>query len=62
MQVIPEVHDKHERKLLGLTRRLLDSKEEAEILMLAVDGMFVDLLSVAVLRKRLRVLIDRFAP
>jgi AcrR family transcriptional regulator len=61
MQVIPEIHAKHERKLLDLTRRLVGSKEVAEVLMLAVDGLFVDLPSVAVLRKRLRVLIDRFA-
>lgn len=62
LQVIPEIHDKHERKLLDLTRRLLGSREVAGVLMLAVDGMLVDLPSVAVLRKRLRILIDRFAP
>ena len=62
LQIIPEIHDKHERKLLDLTRRLLGSKEVAEVLMLAVDGMLSDLPSAAVLRKRLRILIDRFAP
>jgi TetR/AcrR family transcriptional regulator, transcriptional repressor of aconitase len=61
MQVIPEIHAKHERKLLELTRAVLGSREIAEVLMLAVDGLFVDLPSVPVLRKRLRVLIDRFA-
>lgn len=61
LKVIPEIHDRHERKLLELTRRLLGSKEEAEVLMLAVDGMLGDLPSVAVLRRRLRILIDRFA-
>ena len=61
MQVNPAIHAKHERKLLELTRRVLDSREVAEVLMLAVDGLFVDLPGVAVLRKRLRVLIDRFA-
>jgi TetR/AcrR family transcriptional regulator, transcriptional repressor of aconitase len=60
-QVVPEIHAKHERKLLELTRRVLGSRELTEVLMLAVDGLFVDLPSVAVLRKRLRVLVDRFA-
>ncbi|HWU89405.1 MAG TPA: TetR/AcrR family transcriptional regulator [Kofleriaceae bacterium] len=60
LQVSPEIHAKHERKLLELTRKVLGSRELAEVLMLAVDGLFVDLPSVAVLRKRLRVLIDRF--
>jgi len=61
VQVVPEIHAKHERKLLDLTRRVLGSKEDAEVLMLAVDGLLADLPSVAVLRKRLRVLLDRFA-
>jgi AcrR family transcriptional regulator len=61
VQVVPELHAKHERKLLDLTRRVLSAKEDAEVLMLAVDGLLVDLPSVAVLRKRLRVLIERFA-
>lgn len=60
-QVTPEIHAKHERKRLELTRRVLGSKELAEVLMLAVDGLFLDLPSVPVLRKRLRVLIERFA-
>jgi AcrR family transcriptional regulator len=61
VQVVPEIHARHERKLLDLTRRVLGSREDAEVLMLAVDGMFVDLPGVAALRKRLRVLIERFA-
>ncbi len=60
-QVTPEVHARHERKLLDLTRQVLGSKELAEVLMLAVDGLLMDLPSVPVLRKRLRLLIERFA-
>jgi AcrR family transcriptional regulator len=60
-QVIPEIHDKHERKLLALTRRLLGARDVAEVFLLAVDGQLMDLPSVAVLRRRLRVLVDRFA-
>jgi AcrR family transcriptional regulator len=62
MQVIPEIHAKHERKLYELTRRLIGGKDVTDVFMLAVDGLFVDLPSVAVLRKRLRVLVDHFAP
>jgi len=62
LRVTPELHAEHERKLLELTRSLVGSREAAQVLMLAVDGLFVDLPSVPVLRKRLRVLIDRFAP
>jgi TetR/AcrR family transcriptional regulator, transcriptional repressor of aconitase len=61
LQVSPEIHAKHERRLLELTRKVLGSRDAAEVLMLAVDGLFADLPSVAVLRKRLRVLIERFA-
>lgn len=61
MQVVPEIHDKHERRLREVTRELLGSRELTEVFMLAVDGQFVDLPSVAVLRRRLGVLVDRFA-
>jgi AcrR family transcriptional regulator len=61
MQVAPEINEKHERKLLELTRKVLGSRELAEVLLLAVDGLFMDLPTVPVLRKRLRVLTDRFA-
>jgi AcrR family transcriptional regulator len=60
-QVNPEIQAKHERKLLELCKAVLGSRELAEVFLLAVDGLFVDLPSVAVLRKRLRVLVDRFA-
>jgi AcrR family transcriptional regulator len=60
-RVIPEIQRKHEKKLLELTRQLLGGKEVAEVFMLAVDGQFIDLPGVAVARKRLHLLIDRFA-
>jgi AcrR family transcriptional regulator len=61
LEVTPKIAAKHERRLLELTRKVLGSKEVTEVLMLAVDGLFLDLPSVRVLRKRLRLLIDRFA-
>ena len=60
-QVVPELHAKHERKLLELTKEVLGSREVAEVFMLALDGLLTDLPSVPALRKRLRVLVDRFA-
>jgi AcrR family transcriptional regulator len=60
LRVIPVILDKHQRKMLEVTRELLGHKDVAEVFMLAVDGMFSDLPSVAVARKRLHVLIDRF--
>jgi TetR/AcrR family transcriptional regulator, transcriptional repressor of aconitase len=61
LQVIPDIHAKHERKLLEVTKGLLGDRDVAEVFMLAVDGLFKDLPSVAVVRKRLNVLVDRFA-
>jgi TetR/AcrR family transcriptional regulator, transcriptional repressor of aconitase len=60
-RVIPEIQAKHERRLLQVTTDLLGSREVAEVFMLAVDGMFTDLPSVATVRKRLQLLVDRFA-
>jgi AcrR family transcriptional regulator len=60
MRVIPEIQDRHDRKLLELTRDLLGAKDVAEVFLLAIEGLFTDQPSVAVLRKRLHLLIDRF--
>jgi len=61
MTVVPDIHDKHEKKFFEVCKKLVGDKETAEIFNLALDGMFVDLPSVATLRKRIHVLIDRFA-
>ncbi len=59
-RVIPEILERHERKLFAMTDAVIGDRTLTEVFLLAVDGMFVDLPSVAVLRKRLHVLIDRF--
>jgi TetR/AcrR family transcriptional regulator, transcriptional repressor of aconitase len=61
MRVLPEIHAKHERRLLDLTRELLGARDVAEVFMLAVEGQMTDLPSVSVLRKRLQLLVERFA-
>ena len=60
VRVIPEIHERHEKKLFELTNAVIGDRELTDVFLLAVDGMFTDLPSVAVLRKRLYVLIDRF--
>lgn len=60
MNVIPEIHDKHEKQFAEVCQKLLGDKETTEIFCLALDGMFVDLPGVATLRKRIHLLIDRF--
>jgi AcrR family transcriptional regulator len=60
MNVIPEIHDKHEKQFADVCRQLIGDKETTEIFCLALDGMFVDLPSVATLRKRITLLVDRF--
>jgi AcrR family transcriptional regulator len=61
MRLLPEIHAKHERRLFELTKELLGSKDVTEVFMLAVGGQMTDLSSVAVLRKRVQLLVDRFA-
>jgi len=61
MRVLPEIHAKHERRLFELTKELLGTKETTEVFMLAVDGQLTDLPSVAVLRKRVQLLVEKFA-
>lgn len=60
MNVIPEIHEKHEKRFSEVCQKLIGDKETTEIFCLALDGMFVDLPSVATLRKRIHLLVDRF--
>lgn len=61
MRVIPEIHAKHERRLYELTRALFDSKDATHVFMLSVDGLMGDLPNAATLRKRIALLVERFA-
>lgn len=60
MSVIPEIHDKHEKRFVEIVDELIGDPEVSRVFNLALDGMFVDLPSVATLRKRIHLLIDRF--
>jgi AcrR family transcriptional regulator len=61
MRILPEIHAKHERRLFHYTKELLGAKEVVDVFMLSVEGLRTDLPATAVLRKRLLVLIERFA-
>jgi TetR/AcrR family transcriptional regulator, transcriptional repressor of aconitase len=61
-RLFPEVDAKHERLRLKYTQALLETKEIAELFMLAVEGLVSDLPPVRTLRRRLQLLAERFVP
>ena len=60
-RVRPDVNERHRKIQLKYTQAVLGTKEAAEVFMLAVDGLHRDLPATKGLRRRLEVLIDRFA-
>ncbi|MEO7734582.1 MAG: TetR/AcrR family transcriptional regulator, partial [Kofleriaceae bacterium] len=60
--LFPEVEAKHERMKVKCTQAILGSKELAELFVLAVDGLELDLPKTAVLRRRVQLLIEQFVP
>ena len=60
-KLVPEVEAKHLRLQLKYTQAVLGSKELSEVFMLAVEGLGSDLPSTRVLRRRLQILVERFA-
>ncbi len=58
--IIPEILEAHDRKWRALLVQLLP-KDLAEVFALAVEGLHADKPSVPLFRKRLRLLIGRFA-
>lgn len=60
-RVIPAAQGKYERHRIRLTQAILGSRELAEVFSLAVDGLVGDLPKTGVLRKRLGLLVARFA-
>ncbi|MDC0668452.1 TetR/AcrR family transcriptional regulator [Nannocystis radixulma] len=57
----PAVVDKHRKKWLAAVRQILGDRLSAEVFTLALDGLTVDTPSMAVLRKRIGALVERFA-
>jgi len=60
-RVAPEVLAKHERKLAELVREVLGNRDLTEVFLCAMEGLMMDVPTSTVLRKRLAVLVDRFA-
>jgi AcrR family transcriptional regulator len=60
-RVIPEVELDYKRRCLRFTHAILESQELAELFVLAVNGLQGDLPKTAVLRRRMQLLIARFA-
>lgn len=57
----PEIAAKHAKKWLAIVQRILADRLSAEVFTLALEGVYSDLPTVAVLRKRIAVLVERFA-
>ncbi|PCC69904.1 hypothetical protein SAMN02745121_08160 [Nannocystis exedens] len=58
----PAIAERHAKKRQSIFHQLLGDRLAAEVFGLALDGLTADTPSLAVLRKRIGVLVDRFAP
>ncbi|MET0404127.1 MAG: helix-turn-helix domain-containing protein [Cystobacter sp.] len=61
-RIEPEVEARHEKFMLKSVQALLEHKELSEVFLLALEGLQLDIPETAVLRRRVKVLIERFAP
>ncbi len=59
-RLLPEQEARTQRHLLRYAQELLGDRDEAEVFLLAADGLMSDLPSNAVLRRRLLLLADHF--
>ena len=59
-RIEPEIEARYQRVKLQNVQTILESKELAEVFLLALDGLQGDMPTVAVLRRRVALLIDRF--
>lgn len=56
----PQLDAEYEKEVVKLLLPILDDKATAEVFMLCIDGLYVDDPSPTVLRKRIRLLVERF--
>lgn len=59
-RIEPEIEARYQEVQLQSVRAILESKELAEVFLLALDGLQADMPTGAVLRRRVALLIDRF--
>ncbi len=55
-----EIEDRYQEVMLHNVRAIVESKELADVFLLALDGLQGDMPMAAVLRRRIALLIDRF--
>ena len=60
VRLFPQVEAKHEKLILKLLQTILETRENAELFMLSVDGLEGDMPTAAILRRRMHLLIERF--
>ncbi len=56
----PQLDEEYEKEALKLLLPIFGEKEAAEVFMLCIDGLYADTPTPATLRKRVRLLIERF--
>ena len=61
-RIDPEIEARHRKVALQCVETILGSEANAEVFLLALDGLLVDQPMVAVLERRLRILAERFVP
>jgi len=59
-RIAPAAEERHQKVLHEAVRAILGGKEEAEVFLLALDGLHRDLPSTKVLRRRTSLLVERF--
>ncbi len=59
-RIEPEIEARYQEVMLQNVQAILESKELAEVFLLALDGLQADMPTGAVLRRRVTLLIDRF--
>jgi AcrR family transcriptional regulator len=61
-RIDPEIEARHRRVALQCVEAILGNEAEAEVFLLALDGLLADQPKVPVLEHRLRILAERFMP
>jgi AcrR family transcriptional regulator len=61
-RIDPEIDARHRKVALQCVESILGSQPDAEVFLLALDGLLGDEPKVAVLERRLRILAERFVP
>lgn len=59
--IAPAIEEEHQRRMQRYVQRIVGDRAAAEVFLLALEGLMSDLPTLAQLRKRLALLIDRFA-